>query len=119
MPTELEQLEKLLHQRMDALERAMAATFAAQEKAIIKAENATEKRFESVNEFRKTLADQNTTFVPRAEFSRAVEVLKEAIDELKSYKDANVGRWGGINSGWSFLAGGIAVAISVATFFVK
>src|SRR6185369_17586625 len=37
----------------------------AAERAIIKGENATSARFESVNEFRRALSDQSSTFLTR------------------------------------------------------
>jgi len=41
--------------------------YQAMELAVNKAEAATEKRFESVNEFRAQLGDQSRTFMPRIE----------------------------------------------------
>lgn len=46
--------------------------------AVLKAEDASEKRFESVNEFRAQLNDQATTFVTR----RELEAVSEKIDRL-------------------------------------
>jgi hypothetical protein len=47
--------------------------------AINKAESATEKRFESVNEFRSTLTDQQKTFVSSAEYKSAHQSLIDLI----------------------------------------
>lgn len=57
------------------------------DKAIIKALGATEKRFESVNEFRATLSDQTNTFLPRAEFDATSEALKERMTVLTTRID--------------------------------
>lgn len=54
-------------QRFKAQEQAVAFANAASEKATIKAETATEKRFEGVNEFRSQLKDQAGTFITRGE----------------------------------------------------
>src|SRR5678815_6113575 len=43
---------------VETAEKAVMAALAAQERAVNKAEAASEKRFEGVNEFRNTLADQ-------------------------------------------------------------
>lgn len=62
--------------RRVALETATGAIRAALDAAataVSKAENATEKRFESVNEFRKTLTDQTATFPTRDEVSARIE----------------------------------------------
>lgn len=54
-------------QRFDAQEKAVAAALAAAKEAVVKQDAASEKRFDSVNEFRNTLKDQTGTFVTRAE----------------------------------------------------
>jgi len=75
LATRVDALEKMLNERESvnqerftaARERVEIAMTSA-EKAIIKAETATERRFDSVNEFRQTLSDQAATFMSRAEF---------------------------------------------------
>lgn len=59
-------------QRFDSQEKAVASALAAAKEAVSKAENATEKRFDSVNEFRNTLKDQQGTYVTRSEALGAV-----------------------------------------------
>lgn len=49
---------------------------------MIKAETATEKRFESVNEFRAQLADQSNTLMPRAEFTVQHKALDDKVSGL-------------------------------------
>lgn len=116
--------------RWEAQQSAIAAAFAAQEKAIAaallaakeavqKAELATEKRFESVNEFRQTLSDQTQTFMPRAEFDRAMAAMNEKLDVLKAYKDSDSGRSIGLSAGWGVLVGVAGLALAVAAFFFR
>ena len=61
-------IDKILD-KQDEFARITDITVAmnASEKAILKAETATERRFESVNEFRSQLADQQITFVRKPE----------------------------------------------------
>jgi hypothetical protein len=61
------QLEKRMNERFDSLLRETTTAFAGAEKAILKAETATEKRFEGVNEFRAQLSDQAARFITRDE----------------------------------------------------
>ena len=56
-----------LHAALLASEKAVGAALIASDRAASKTETALEKRFDSVNEFRKTLTDQNATFLTRAE----------------------------------------------------
>lgn len=59
-----------------------AIALAASDKAITKAEIATERRFESVNEFRAQLADQATTFLRRDQYDAAHRPLADRLSEL-------------------------------------
>ncbi len=61
----LDGIEQRAEERLDTTRRELQAAFAASEQAIDKADAATEKRFESVNEFRAQLSDQTATFMPR------------------------------------------------------
>jgi hypothetical protein len=56
------------------VESVQAALDATRE-AIRKADAATEKRFDAVNEFRKALSDQTATFLPRTEYDTAHDSL--------------------------------------------
>jgi len=51
-----------------AADKMNVAALTAAEKAVTKAEVATEKRFDSVNEFRRTLTDQANLFLQRETF---------------------------------------------------
>jgi hypothetical protein len=66
-----EHLDAMLAERDKQISLALTAA----EKAVTKAEVATEKRFESVNEFRLTLSDQTKTFVSRGELYAALMAL--------------------------------------------
>ncbi len=71
-------LERLATER----EHQVTVSFAAAKEAVNKAEMATEKRFEGVNEFRSQLADQARTFIPRNEVEQAVAALKQYTEAL-------------------------------------
>jgi hypothetical protein len=67
---------------------AIQAALSAAETAVNKAETATEKRFDAVNEFRQTLADQNATFPSRIEVNAQLEAISETgIRNANSIKD--------------------------------
>ncbi len=94
--------EALLDQR----DKQIALALSAAEKAVTKAEAATEKRFDSVNEFRQTLSDQNKTFAST-----------ERVDSLTQRLDKIEGRSSGVSDGWKWLALVIGVIIAAATYF--
>ncbi len=65
-------------------QEAIAAALAAAEKAVTKAEEASSKRFESVNEFRQTLSDQTATFLTRKEAMAALTAVVAVIGVMVS-----------------------------------
>ena len=69
-----------LNRRMDDADKAIQAALVSAEKAVAKAENAAERRFEGVNEFRKALSDQTATFIPRAEYETALAALAARVN---------------------------------------
>lgn len=70
---------KALDAAFVAAEKAVATALTSAEKAVATAERANEKRFESVNEFRKTLTDQAATFMGRQEYVTAHKALEDKI----------------------------------------
>lgn len=76
-------------QRLEAVRRETAIIHEASQTAIAKAEDATERRFESVNEFRAQLGSQTASFLPRevaeaqfAEIRRAIGDIAEKVNRL-------------------------------------
>lgn len=80
----LDNLEKSIDLRFEAVNLTTSSALASADKATLKAEAAAEKRFEGVNEFRSTLADQQRNLMPRAEVEIMVKSINEKIDSLNS-----------------------------------
>ena len=79
-----------LEARFDAIKEQIAAqkesvtiAMAAADRAVTKAETAAERRFESVNEFRGTLADSARLLMPRAEVEVTVKAIEEKIGAIQ------------------------------------
>jgi uncharacterized membrane protein YfbV (UPF0208 family) len=98
-----------------AAEKAVQTALIAAEKAVTKAETANEKRFESVNEFRKTLSDQTASFPSRVE----LQALADRVSDLATRLDKTEGRSTGLNAGWGYLVGAIGVVGVIIAFVVK
>jgi hypothetical protein len=56
----------------------------ASDKAVTKSEIATEKRFDSVNEFRAQLKDQAATLMPREEATNRFKSIEDKIEDVKT-----------------------------------
>lgn len=75
-------LRDYLEAKLTAMEKVVSAALSSSERAICKAEDAANKRFESVNEFRATLADNARQFMPRLEYEQA---HRSMVDKLDAY----------------------------------
>lgn len=69
--------QKALELGLAGTKTEIGAALVSADRAVQKAEVATEKRFESVNEFRATLDNQQRTLIPRSE----VDVIKLSLEE--------------------------------------
>ena len=111
-------LEKQLTLSINSVKDNIAVALAASEKAIGKAELASERRFEGVNEFRATLSDQAATFLPRAEFSVQHSALLSRIEQIDKIVNTIAGQTSGGRNVWAYLFSGGALLISAATLVV-
>ena len=110
----LVEMDKRYQQRSDDQTTAINAALLAAEKAVTKAETATERRFEGVNEFRATLSDQAATFISRVEF----EAISERLRELAARLDRFEGRSTGLSAGWGYLIGAVGVLVGLVAVFM-
>lgn len=90
-------------------QKSVQAALLAHKEAVLKAENASEKRFESVNEFRGQLADQANTLMPRQEYIVHHKALEDRVTELTD----RVTRTEGQSKGSQVTKSGIIAAIGV------
>lgn len=105
------------------------AALVAADRAVTKAELATEKRFESVNEFRGTLDNQQRTLIPRSEVSEIVKGLDQKIEQLTKNQDKleqdvrnSMSERQGVRGGWGYAVGALGflvAATSLITMFVR
>lgn len=111
--TILNEREEKYAQRFRAIEEFFKEKFIATERAVSKAEIASEKRFDSVNEFRAQLTDQASTFLTRAESMQRTDTINEKITALEKRMDRGDGQGEGLHSGWGFIVGGVGVVAGV------
>ncbi len=116
-------------ERFTAMKTAVDAALASSDRAVTKAEIATEKRFEGVNEFRSALSDQSSNLLPRIEYSVQYQGLidrlsasDKRITELQTFISQIEARGAGKSQGISLVGvmtlgvvTGIASLVSIAT----
>lgn len=111
-------LDRRVNEKFGDTSTALNAALTAAEKAVIKAEVSTEKRFEAVNEFRGQLADQARTLMPRAEAEARIDSIQKLVDDLSSKSDVSEGRVRGNAATYGLLIAVITVIIAVVTVIV-
>jgi DNA-binding FrmR family transcriptional regulator len=104
--TEVEMLQVLLSTQIQSIEKEIAirddnynkqfnanieavkVAMNAAEKATVKAENAMDKRLDSMNEFRGTLSDQQKTYLTKSEYAIQHQALIDKTEGLdKAFDD--------------------------------
>ena len=94
---------------LHAIERRAEATLRAAEESAHRTETAIDRRFESVNEFRRALSDQTSNFVTRNEYVVEHKNLMARIELLE--KDARIST--GERQGYTTVVG-IIFAVVIA-----
>lgn len=93
-------------------DRALAAAFSAAKEAVDKANTASEKRFDGVNEFRAQLSDQAGTFITRELADNIFCDLKSQIQVLRNTVEQATNKEGGSSTGQKRQLSLISVFIS-------
>jgi hypothetical protein len=119
MKTLIDANDKNYNQRFDSVIEATKNALSAADRAIIKAESATEKRFESINEFRGTLADQQHTLIPRSEVEVLIQGLSNRIKTLETYNSENVGKATEQKDVFAYIVGAIGTILAVIAYLVN
>lgn len=107
-----------LANRMKALETASSLALHSNEQALLKAEATTEKRFDSVNEFRQMLNDMNANSMPRSEANLMFKSMQEALHANTDRLNLTQGADQGVKSSWLFVVGLIASVAGAASIFI-
>jgi hypothetical protein len=107
----LDERDKRYSQRSESQDLAVASALQTSEKAIIKAEAATEKRLEGLNELRSMAEDQ-------AKYFARTEVINPRIDALDVLVKASMARRGGVQEAWGqfAVAAGLIIAATALYF---
>jgi len=111
----IESNDRLYNQKFISTTEATTVALDSADKAVNKAEVATEKRFEGVNEFRATLQDQQRTLMPRAELEVTISGLHDRIEKTENRLTRQEGLKSGISQGWGWVVGIIGLVIAIYT----
>lgn len=104
---------------IDSQAEKVALALAAADKAVTKAEAATEKRFEGVNEFRAALNDQTRLQVTTDKFDSVVDGLNGRIRSLEARIEKAEGSRSGGRDVWGYLVAAAGIVIAVIAFYAR
>jgi len=108
--------------QFNAQQTAVSTALASAAAAVAKAETAADKRFESVNEFRALVSDQQRTLMPRVESEVRLHSLSDKLSVLEAKVESILAEKRGVSGGWGFavgIAGFIAVVLSLVNALVS
>jgi hypothetical protein len=114
--------QKALELGLAGQKSEISAALAASDRAVLKAETATEKRFEGVNEFRGALDNQQRTLIPRAEVNALIGGVNDKLFALTKQMDALQAERTGVRGGWGYAVGAIGfllTLVSLGTLILK
>lgn len=112
--------EKAVYAALAASDKAVSAAMASSKEAINKAETAADKRFESLNELRSAMMDQQKNFAPAvgtelqfksfdARLTEIKEGLAGRLDAIEKKQDATVNKVLGVGLLITFIVSMVAI----------
>lgn len=119
LTAEIKSFKEQMSAQLQAQKDQVALAMTAAREAVSKAEAASEKRFEGVNEFRSTLADQQRTLMPRSEVEALFRAVHDKINKIESEIIESRASKSGAKEGWGYavgIIGLVALALSIAAY---
>ena len=102
-------------QRFASQQEAVQAALASAKEAVDKAERSANDRFDSVNEFRATLADQASNFVNKNTADARFSALEEKVNSVYDRLNAMQAQGQGSADTWGWLIGIVGVLIALVS----
>ncbi len=111
--------QKALADALVAVESKGTVALAAAKEAVTKAEDASNKRFEGVNEFRKQLGDQALTFMSKDEGNARFKSLEDKVLNVERRLDDARSEGAGANNLWGYIIGVIGLLLALGMFVMN
>lgn len=93
--------------------------FDAIKEAVAKAEAASDRRFDGVNEFRAQLADQTRTLIPRIEAENKFSSIEEKLNDVTTRINAREDRGRGMGEIWGYIVGAVGAAALILSLVLR
>jgi len=117
--------DRRYEQRFQAQADLLMQAIRSSDKALTKAEAATESRLAGMNEFRQTLDDYSRTLISRDEvvgefkfITERVEAISGRVSALEKQQAAGGGGAAAQARGWAYLVGGVGLLFVIVQLFL-
>jgi len=104
-------------QRFASLEATIKVAVNSAKEAVDKAEKASEKRLDGLNELRGAMTDQSAAYITRETVSAMTTALSARLDLIKERQDRMEGRGSGLQQGWGYIVGAVGLALGLVSLF--
>jgi hypothetical protein len=111
----IEMQDQKYEQHFSHQREAVNAALQSAEKAILKAEQASEKRFDAVNEFRSVLADQQRLLMTRSEYEVNHRNIVEATLALEKRIEKRENMSSGASHVAAYVVGGFGLLLTIVS----
>lgn len=111
-------LKEYLEQLIKDQDKYTEAKFLAIKEAVLKAETANDKRFDSVNEFRQQLNDQTNTFLSRNEYNAQHKALEDRVSDITDRLNKKEGADKGTDVTWGKMVTLVSVVGAILAILV-
>jgi small-conductance mechanosensitive channel len=108
--------ETYVDNRFVTSEEAVKTAMSAAEKATIKAETAADKRFDSVNEFREAMKDQQSKFADKDQSDFRLDALDKRLGAMELALTASNAKGQGVWLLAVIICQGLLIAIALAAY---
>jgi hypothetical protein len=114
----MDERDKRYEQRSSAQDTAVESALATSKEAVNKAETATERRLEVLNELRGVVVDQSREFSRKSEVDLLINAIGGRIDTLTSIVNAQQAHGGGIKDAFGYVVAGAGLLLAgIAIYF--
>ncbi len=114
-------IKAYVDQRFLDYDRAIKTAMEAAERATLRANDASDRRFEAVNEFRAAMSDQQRTLMGRSEYEQGHRNLQDRLASLEAYRyeigGSSRSTEQAISRTISVIAILVSLAVAVGSFF--
>lgn len=103
-------------QRADSQDKAVNTAMTSATAAVAKAETATEKRLEGLNELRAMADGQAATFARSEEMKLVHQAIEKRMDTQGALVQQMIARGGGLKEAWGYIVGAAGLVALAATY---